>query len=556
MKKKLLSGLVLLVGAFTFAQGPANAEPGKCYVSCTTPDVWKNETITVNTADSYKVLKAHGPEYGTEQMSFETQVPSTRLEVVPATFETKNVVVETKPITKSLVVVPGKKSTTKETIVIQKASTRLEIVPAQYKTEYIDMVIQPAYTKLEVIPAQYKTVKETVVTQKAYKKLKVIPAKWTTETLSYDKTLKAASLKVVPATFSNSSQTIVVKPATTKWVLGDKTPDCEDADPMACRVWCYTNVPEETVTITTRKVSEEAKTVEVPCGANANANGNCIGKGTYVKRVLAKPATTTEITIPEVTTQVTKTVLVKPATTRTITVPAVTKKIKTTVLVKGPSTKTITIPARTKEITKTMYSNDTTREVSNKAANKTIKTTVVKTPASVRTIKVDGKSKTFTKTVLAKKAWTTTSTVPGKTQNVTKQILVTKGGLKAWKEIDCKLANDNLLPINWNTGSATLTPRAKSLIDSKLMPILNKGIAVAIASHTDARGSAASNQRLSERRASAVVNYLISKGVNRSQLTGKGYGETRLTNRCADGVTCTEAEHKANRRTTFRTVNK
>jgi len=52
-----------------------------------------------------------------------------------------------------------------------------------------------------------------------------------------------------------------------------------------------------------------------------------------------------------------------------------------------------------------------------------------------------------------------------------------------------------------------------------------------------------------------VVNYLVTKGVNPSQLTANGLGENKLTNRCADGVSCTEREHAANRRTTFRVVN-
>ena len=47
----------------------------------------------------------------------------------------------------------------------------------------------------------------------------------------------------------------------------------------------------------------------------------------------------------------------------------------------------------------------------------------------------------------------------------------------------------------------------------------------------------------------------MSKGVNPSQLTGNGFGEAKLTNRCADGVSCTEAQHRANRRTTFRVIN-
>ena len=81
------------------------------------------------------------------------------------------------------------------------------------------------------------------------------------------------------------------------------------------------------------------------------------------------------------------------------------------------------------------------------------------------------------------------------------------------------------------------------------------GVTVELASHTDSRGTKESNVDLSERRAQAVVNYLMTKGVHASQLVAKGYGETRLTNRCSDGVTCTEREHLANRRTEFRIIN-
>ena len=100
-----------------------------------------------------------------------------------------------------------------------------------------------------------------------------------------------------------------------------------------------------------------------------------------------------------------------------------------------------------------------------------------------------------------------------------------------------------------------ITSTAKGLIDTRLLPILRDGKTVEIASHTDSRGSATSNQDLSERRAQSVVNYLMAKGINPSQLVAKGYGENRLTNRCSDGVTCTEREHQANRRTEFRVIN-
>jgi outer membrane protein OmpA-like peptidoglycan-associated protein len=44
---------------------------------------------------------------------------------------------------------------------------------------------------------------------------------------------------------------------------------------------------------------------------------------------------------------------------------------------------------------------------------------------------------------------------------------------------------------------------------------------------------------------------LIAKGIEATRLTAKGYGETQLVNKCADGVACTEQEHQVNRRSEF-----
>jgi outer membrane protein OmpA-like peptidoglycan-associated protein len=72
-----------------------------------------------------------------------------------------------------------------------------------------------------------------------------------------------------------------------------------------------------------------------------------------------------------------------------------------------------------------------------------------------------------------------------------------------------------------------------------------------IRSHTDSRASNAYNEKLSDRRAKSTREWLISKGIAKDRLTAKGYGETQLVNKCADGVQCTEAEHQLNRRSQF-----
>jgi len=74
-------------------------------------------------------------------------------------------------------------------------------------------------------------------------------------------------------------------------------------------------------------------------------------------------------------------------------------------------------------------------------------------------------------------------------------------------------------------------------------------------SHTDSRGNDDFNQSLSQQRANSVVNYLVSKGITRSRLTARGFGETRLTNRCSNGADCSESQHQRNRRTEFRVLS-
>ncbi|QCX37792.1 hypothetical protein FF125_04830 [Aureibaculum algae] len=91
----------------------------------------------------------------------------------------------------------------------------------------------------------------------------------------------------------------------------------------------------------------------------------------------------------------------------------------------------------------------------------------------------------------------------------------------------------------------------------KVVEVLNKypDLRIHSASHTDSRGPKGYNQKLSERRAKSTVEYMIAKGIDPSRLTYEGLGESQLTNKCADGVNCSSAEHQLNRRTNF-TVEK
>ncbi len=73
---------------------------------------------------------------------------------------------------------------------------------------------------------------------------------------------------------------------------------------------------------------------------------------------------------------------------------------------------------------------------------------------------------------------------------------------------------------------------------------------VELGSHTDAIGNAAFNRQLSQRRADEAKRYLIEKaGIDPVRVVAKGYGETHLRNGCRDGVPCSAAQHRENRRT-------
>ncbi|WP_026715343.1 OmpA family protein [Flavobacterium daejeonense] len=96
--------------------------------------------------------------------------------------------------------------------------------------------------------------------------------------------------------------------------------------------------------------------------------------------------------------------------------------------------------------------------------------------------------------------------------------------------------------------------RTEAALDlEKILDVLNQypNMKLDIRSHTDSRASLKYNEALSDRRAKSTISWLIKNGVSPDRLTGKGYGETQLVNRCADGVKCTEEEHQMNRRSEF-----
>ena len=124
-------------------------------------------------------------------------------------------------------------------------------------------------------------------------------------------------------------------------------------------------------------------------------------------------------------------------------------------------------------------------------------------------------------------------------------------GLGLFKEGDL-ITMDN---IYYDSNKAGIRKDAARELD-KLVATLQKfpSMVIELGSHTDSRGEAQDNVNLSEKRAQVAVDYIAKKGIDKSRMLAKGYGESDLVNTCVDGVSCTEAEHQKNRRTTVKII--
>ncbi|MBC7865715.1 MAG: OmpA family protein [Bacteroidia bacterium] len=114
----------------------------------------------------------------------------------------------------------------------------------------------------------------------------------------------------------------------------------------------------------------------------------------------------------------------------------------------------------------------------------------------------------------------------------------------------------NIKPIYFDLGKYTIRPAASTELE-KIVKVMNENstMVIELGSHTDCRGTAAANTKLSDNRAKASAEYVKKRITNPERISGKGYGESKLKNDCAcEGTvksTCTEDQHQENRRTEF-----
>lgn len=109
-----------------------------------------------------------------------------------------------------------------------------------------------------------------------------------------------------------------------------------------------------------------------------------------------------------------------------------------------------------------------------------------------------------------------------------------------------------LKPIYFENDKSTITKWGAAELD-KLVYIMsqNKNLIIYAKSHTDFRGTNQYNLKLSDRRAKSTVQYIISKGIDASRISGKGFGESDPKVNCKK---CSEEEHTLNRRSEFMIV--
>ena len=123
MKKLSFLGFFIITYLLSFSQDlPQNPEPGKCYVRCTTPDVYVNEEVKIQVKPSYKIIKT-----------------------IPAKFEKRT-----------------------EKVLIKEQEKKLKVIPAKWGKENVDYIKKDGFNELSVEPATFVEQIKTIEVKPKY----------------------------------------------------------------------------------------------------------------------------------------------------------------------------------------------------------------------------------------------------------------------------------------------------------------------------------------------------------------------------------------------------
>jgi outer membrane protein OmpA-like peptidoglycan-associated protein len=140
--------------------------------------------------------------------------------------------------------------------------------------------------------------------------------------------------------------------------------------------------------------------------------------------------------------------------------------------------------------------------------------------------------------------------IPAKDKKKVAQIELEKNQIAIKEGVD--LAKGLNITIYYDFDKAKIRKDAAVELE-KIVAVLkeHQKINISLNSHTDYRGRAAYNLKLSEKRAQNAIEYLIKRGIDRNRVTGKGYGETELLIDCKYPEKCSKQDFQLNRRTEF-----
>lgn len=136
---------------------------------------------------------------------------------------------------------------------------------------------------------------------------------------------------------------------------------------------------------------------------------------------------------------------------------------------------------------------------------------------------------------------------------ITKEMEVVVDGekvkIKDGDDIGHKL---KLNPIYFDLNGYNIRQSSKKELDKIVQLMKDRpNVHVKVNSYTDSRGRDEFNMKLSQNRAKSTVDYIVKSGIAQERISGEGFGETQLLNKCSNGVKCSEKEHELNRRSEF-----
>jgi len=146
---------------------------------------------------------------------------------------------------------------------------------------------------------------------------------------------------------------------------------------------------------------------------------------------------------------------------------------------------------------------------------------------------------------------------PGVSDNLTEGNKM--GTLLANVELE-KLYTGKKITLNniyYDYGKASIRKDAEEELQNAITFLMdNPRINVELSAHTDSRGLETKNQALSDKRARNTMQWILDNSeLSSNRIVSRGYGETKLLNKCGSSSDCTEAEHAINRRTEFKILS-